>query len=64
MKVKIFGAKANSVSCRAEVEQQLNEFISTVKVVDIKYQVIKNYLPQTTQAEYEELWYCMVLYEE
>lgn len=63
MKVKIIGVCANSVSGKAEMETQINDFIKDKEVKNIQFQVVKNYLPQTTQAEYEELWYCMVQYE-
>lgn len=64
MKVKIIGIKTNSVSGREEIEKQINEFIEDKKIVDIKFQVNKNYLPHTTMSEYEELWYVMISYKE
>lgn len=62
-KVKIIGISANSVTGKNEIENQINDFIKDKNIIDIKFQVIKNYLPHTTQSEYEELWYVLIEYE-
>lgn len=73
-KVKLFKVsydhRASSVNApdgKQEIENQLNEFLSTiqpfmVQSVDIK--VVKNFLPHTQTGEYEEIWYGIVVYEE
>ena len=63
MEVKIFGVVAQSVSGKNAIEEQVNEFIKDKNVIDIKINVIRNFLPQTTQSEYEEVWYATVMYE-
>lgn len=62
-KIKIIGISANGVSGRDEIENQINDFIKDKEIIDIKFQVIKNYLPHTTSNEYEELWYVLIEYE-
>lgn len=63
MQVKIIGFRGDNVSCREQVEQQVNEFIKDKKVMDIKFQVNRNFLPYTTSGEFQELMYAMVIYE-
>lgn len=63
MEVKIFGVVAQSVSGKTAIEEQVNEFIKDKNIIDIKINVIRNFLPQTTQSEYEEVWYATVMYE-
>lgn len=64
LKTKIIGLSALNGSAKDEVEKQINEFIKDKEIVDIKFQVIKNYLPHTASNEYEELWYVLIEYEE
>lgn len=64
MLVKILGVKGDSVSPKDTLQDQLNEFVKDKQVHDIKFQVLKNYLPMTSMGEFDETMYAMVLYDE
>ena len=63
MQIKVIGLRGDNSSCRTELERQVNEFIKDKNVIDVKFQVIRNFLPHTASNEYEELMYVMVMYE-
>lgn len=63
MKIKVFGVKANGFCPKLQLEEQINKFITDKDVVDIKFDVVKNYLPHTTSSEFEETLYAMVIYK-
>ena len=63
MQIKIIGLSGDNVSCREQLEQQVNDFIKDKEVIDIKFQVCRTFLPHTVSGEYQELMYAMVIYE-
>lgn len=49
------------------VQEKVNKYLSTLvcsQIRDVKFQVVKQFLPQTNIGEYEENWYVMVMYED
>ena len=63
MQIKIIGLSGDNVSCREQLEQQVNDFIKDKEVIDIKFQVCRTFLPHTVSGECQELMYAMVIYE-
>ena len=63
MQIKIIGLSGDNVSCREQLEQQVNDFIKDKEVIDIKFQACRTFLPHTVSGEYQELMYAMVIYE-
>lgn len=59
MKVKIIQART-----KERFEEDVANFIKWNTVKDIKFSVSRNFLPYTTRAEKEEIYYAMVIYEE
>lgn len=65
-KVKMIGFKTTNQTGMRDLEERLNEFITSDecrKVLDIQFNVNKNFLPHTGLGEYEEVWYAMIRYE-
>lgn len=58
----------NGIKLQAKdyVESKINDFLQSLDCcifVDVKFQVIKNFLPMTTSGEFEEVWYVIICYE-
>ena len=51
MQIKIIGLSGDNVSCREQLEQQVNDFIKDKEVIDIKFQVCRTFLPHTPYQE-------------
>ena len=63
MQIKIIGLSGDNVSCKEQLEQQVNDLIKDKEVIDIKLQVCRTFLSHTVSGEYQELMYAMVIYE-
>lgn len=59
MKIKVIQARS-----KERFEEDVANFIQCNAVKDIKFSVSRNFLPYTTRAEKEEIYYAMVIYEE
>ena len=62
-KVKLFGP----TETKELLEKQMNEFLTIVDsfyINDIQFNVCRNFLPNTSLGEYQQLWYGMVSYGE
>lgn len=67
MKVEFFRSYGRGQDCLAELKKQINDFLEkhdSYSIVDIKFQVVKNFLLGSTLGEYEENGYGMVSYIE
>lgn len=55
------------LTAKEALENEINEFLSTKDrfyINDVKFHVVKNFLPQTAIGEFEEVWYAMVFWDE
>lgn len=55
-------SKVIRTTSKEDLEKELNKFTSTHNVIDIKFEVVKNFLPYTQQGEYEEIFYALILF--
>jgi hypothetical protein len=67
VKVKIFTCNMQNDSGKDIIEQRVNEFLEGLevdKVLDVKFNVNRQFLIGTMSGEYEEVWYAMIEYIE
>ena len=58
--IKLFGP-----SKKQDLENEMNTFLESIDswyVNDIHFNVQRNYLPETTLSEFQELWYGSISY--
>lgn len=65
-KVKFFRTYARMGDALVELQELVNDYLSKTNnnIIDIKFQVQKNFLLGSTMGEFEEDAYAMVIYEE
>lgn len=59
MQIKVIQART-----KERFEEDVATFMKCNDVKDIKFSVSRNFLPYTTRAEKEEIYYAMLIYEE
>ena len=59
MQIKVIQARS-----KERFEEDVANFMKDNDVKDIKFGVSRNFLPYTTRAEKEEIYYAMLIYEE
>lgn len=59
MQIKVIQARS-----KERFEEDVANFMKDNDVKDIKFSVSRNFLPYTTRAEKEEIYYAMLIYEE
>lgn len=60
--IKLFGPHET----KKDLETEMNEFLKTMEafyVNDIQFNVVRNFLPNTSLGEYQQLWYGMVSFD-
>lgn len=61
--IKLFGPCEK----KKDLEIEINTFLKTKEsfyIDDIQFNVVRNFLPNTTLGEYQQLWYGMVSFSE